>query len=185
MFYKHLLFLCGVVFLQNAVAGGFISHYLLEKSRICVQSKDERNYHIFYRMCAGAPPDLHKKLQLASPDQFFVSTQPYLSPVLLYMFSISLCANPVWCNCLRQVPLYISRGDTKWFYLLIFSVASRNIKLHSATENKMYYYYKFKSKSKDLLLSVCSSLVFQKTMWFFLLYSEKILHETISQRVSC
>ncbi|XP_053396881.1 unconventional myosin-VI-like isoform X2 [Mercenaria mercenaria] len=53
------------------VAGGFISHYLLEKSRICVQSKEERNYHIFYRMCAGAPPDLFKKLQLAAPDQFF------------------------------------------------------------------------------------------------------------------
>lgn len=53
------------------VAGGFISHYLLEKSRICVQSKEERNYHIFYRMCAGAPPDLFKKLHLAAPDQFF------------------------------------------------------------------------------------------------------------------
>ncbi|XP_052809072.1 unconventional myosin-VI-like isoform X2 [Mya arenaria] len=55
---------------KNFVAGGFISHYLLEKSRICVQSKDERNYHIFYRMCAGAPADLQKKLHLASPDQF-------------------------------------------------------------------------------------------------------------------
>ncbi|XP_060551449.1 unconventional myosin-VI-like, partial [Ruditapes philippinarum] len=56
---------------KNFVAGGFISHYLLEKSRICVQSKEERNYHIFYRMCAGAPPDLFKKLHLAAPDQFY------------------------------------------------------------------------------------------------------------------
>lgn len=52
------------------VAGGFISHYLLEKSRICVQGKEERNYHIFYRMCAGAPTDLKNKLQLSSPDNF-------------------------------------------------------------------------------------------------------------------
>ncbi|KAL4232927.1 Unconventional myosin-VI [Mactra antiquata] len=53
------------------VNGGFISHYLLEKSRICVQSTEERNYHIFYRMCAGAPADLYNKLQLGSPDQFY------------------------------------------------------------------------------------------------------------------
>lgn len=58
---------------QNAVVGGFVSHYLLEKSRICMQSNDERNYHIFYRLCAGASEDLKKKLHLDSPDNFRVS----------------------------------------------------------------------------------------------------------------
>lgn len=55
---------------KAAVAGGFISHYLLEKSRICVQGKEERNYHIFYRMCAGAPDGIRQKLQLYDPDKF-------------------------------------------------------------------------------------------------------------------
>jgi myosin-6 len=55
---------------KNCVCGGFISHYLLEKSRICTQSPEERNYHIFYRLCAGSPEDMRQKLKLAPPDQF-------------------------------------------------------------------------------------------------------------------
>ncbi|XP_010769553.1 myosin VIb [Notothenia coriiceps] len=55
---------------KNVVVGGFVSHYLLEKSRICMQNNDERNYHIFYRLCAGASEDIKKKLHLDSPDSF-------------------------------------------------------------------------------------------------------------------
>ncbi|XP_061610261.1 myosin VIa isoform X1 [Phyllopteryx taeniolatus] len=55
---------------KNTVVGGFVSHYLLEKSRICRQSAEERNYHIFYRLCAGAPDDIRLKFHLSSPDMF-------------------------------------------------------------------------------------------------------------------
>lgn len=52
------------------VVGGYISHYLLEKSRICTQSAEERNYHVFYLLCAGAPPELRSALMLTKPDDY-------------------------------------------------------------------------------------------------------------------
>ncbi|KHJ90687.1 myosin head [Oesophagostomum dentatum] len=55
---------------DDKVAGGFVSHYLLEKSRLCRQANGERNYHIFYQLIAGAPADLYKRLRLAPPDKF-------------------------------------------------------------------------------------------------------------------
>lgn len=59
------------------VVGGYISHYLLEKSRICTQSADERNYHVFYMLCAGAPQQIKDKLCLGRPDDYRVSKRVY------------------------------------------------------------------------------------------------------------
>ncbi|EDO36037.1 predicted protein [Nematostella vectensis] len=61
------------------VVGGFISHYLLEQSRICMQSKGERNYHVFYRLCAGAPKQIKDMLRLTRAQDFNYLNQGSLS----------------------------------------------------------------------------------------------------------
>jgi myosin-6 len=58
---------------KHTVVGGFVSHYLLEKSRVTTQAADERNYHVFFQLIAGADQNLTEKLGLMSPDKFNVS----------------------------------------------------------------------------------------------------------------
>eukprot|EP00741_Cyanophora_paradoxa_P018970 tig00021108_g18313.t1 len=52
------------------VAGASIQTYLLEKSRVIAQAQGERNYHIFYQLCAGASDEERAKLHLRKPEEF-------------------------------------------------------------------------------------------------------------------
>ncbi|XP_075779912.1 unconventional myosin-VI isoform X6 [Pelodiscus sinensis] len=91
---------------KNLVVGGFVSHYLLEKSRICVQGKEERNYHIFYRLCAGAPEDIRQKLYLTSPDNF-----RYLNRGCTRYFATKDTDKQILQN--RKSPEYLKAGSLK------------------------------------------------------------------------
>ncbi|XP_069480944.1 unconventional myosin-Vc isoform X2 [Ambystoma mexicanum] len=52
------------------IIGANMRTYLLEKSRVVFQSENERNYHIFYQLCACASLQEFKNLHLVNANQF-------------------------------------------------------------------------------------------------------------------
>lgn len=65
--------------------GGFVSHYLLERSRLCGQNECERNYHIFYQLIAGTDKQMANKLKLNKLENFNVG---YTLNHSFYLFSL-------------------------------------------------------------------------------------------------
>ncbi|RZB41760.1 myosin-1-like [Glycine soja] len=52
------------------ISGANIQTFLLEKSRVVQCNEGERSYHIFYQLCAGAPPSLRGKLNLQNAEDY-------------------------------------------------------------------------------------------------------------------
>ncbi|KAL4566850.1 hypothetical protein LXL04_030975 [Taraxacum kok-saghyz] len=55
---------------EGTISGACIKTLLLEKSRVSHLSRGERSFHIFYQMCAGAPPAFKDRLNLKLASEY-------------------------------------------------------------------------------------------------------------------
>ncbi|XP_022050985.2 unconventional myosin-VIIb-like [Acanthochromis polyacanthus] len=55
---------------DGVIEGARVEQYLLEKSRVCHQALEERNYHIFYCMLAGITAEEKKNLSLGNAKEY-------------------------------------------------------------------------------------------------------------------
>ncbi|XP_075945364.1 unconventional myosin-Va-like [Anarhichas minor] len=66
---------------KHCIIGANMRTYLLEKSRVVFQADDERNYHIFYQLCASSHLPEFKAFKLGCADDFHFTNQGQ-SPVI-------------------------------------------------------------------------------------------------------
>ena len=53
---------------EDEIIGASMRTYLLEKSRLVHQAENERNYHVFYQLCAMAKTPEVEHLELGPPE---------------------------------------------------------------------------------------------------------------------
>ncbi|XP_027444505.1 unconventional myosin-VIIb isoform X2 [Zalophus californianus] len=59
---------------SGVIEGARIEQFLLEKSRVCRQAPEERNYHIFYSMLMGMSEEEKQLLSLGTPSEYHYLT---------------------------------------------------------------------------------------------------------------
>ncbi|XP_039546729.1 unconventional myosin-IXAa isoform X4 [Pimephales promelas] len=60
---------------SGTVRGAYVEKYLLEKSRLVYQEHNERNYHVFYYLLAGASEEERTSFHLKKPEEYHYLNQ--------------------------------------------------------------------------------------------------------------
>ncbi|XP_058484724.1 unconventional myosin-IXAa isoform X1 [Solea solea] len=60
---------------SGIVRGAYVEKYLLEKSRLVYQEHNERNYHVFYYLLAGASEEERAAFHLKKPEEYHYLSQ--------------------------------------------------------------------------------------------------------------
>ncbi|XP_044210725.1 unconventional myosin-IXAa isoform X2 [Thunnus albacares] len=60
---------------SGTVRGAYVEKYLLEKSRLVYQEHNERNYHVFYYLLAGASEEERTAFHLLKPEEYHYLSQ--------------------------------------------------------------------------------------------------------------
>jgi myosin-1 len=83
----------------NEIKGGFITNYLLEKSRVTGRNEGERCFHSFYQMIHGSSADEKKAWQIeCAPDDFV-----YLSKTAEAAKDNSMCVESEWTEVRKSM----------------------------------------------------------------------------------
>ncbi|XP_023201912.1 unconventional myosin-IXa-like isoform X11 [Xiphophorus maculatus] len=69
---------------SGTVRGAYVEKYLLEKSRLVYQEHNERNYHVFYYLLAGASEEERKAFHLLKPEEYHYLNQMTKRPHKLH-----------------------------------------------------------------------------------------------------
>ncbi|KYO25295.1 unconventional myosin-IXb isoform B [Alligator mississippiensis] len=65
----------------GTVRGAYVEKYLLEKSRLVYQEHNERNYHVFYYLLAGAREEERSAFHLKQPEEYHYLNQMTKKPL--------------------------------------------------------------------------------------------------------
>ncbi|XP_058854499.1 unconventional myosin-IXAa-like isoform X3 [Acipenser ruthenus] len=68
----------------GTVRGAYVEKYLLEKSRLVYQEHNERNYHVFYYLLAGASEEERTAFHLKQPEEYHYLNQMTKKPLRLH-----------------------------------------------------------------------------------------------------
>ncbi|XP_048844324.1 unconventional myosin-IXb-like isoform X2 [Brienomyrus brachyistius] len=65
---------------SGVMRGAVVQKYLLEKSRLVSREKNERNYHVFYYLLAGASEEKRRNFKLLNPEDYVYLKQESIFP---------------------------------------------------------------------------------------------------------